>query len=231
MKLILSGGGDGTQSIKVDTYYRSLNPGRKTIAYIPHAIASSDWEKAEEWLLQRPALEGLTVRPVKDLANVDVAELTLCHSIFIMGGNTFTLLDCFRKTGFASTLVSIVDEVLIYGISAGAIVLGHDIQSAEIGPDADVNTVGLMDLAGVNLLQEYNIHAHFTPDQSDILTEMCKKSNHACIALSERAGVYVNGRIVTNIGADEIVIVYPSGHSVSLGEGDTVTLAYHATTA
>jgi len=60
-----------------------------------------------------------------------------------MGGNTLALLSCIKAAGFASKLKTVLNEVLIYGVSAGAIVFGHDIESAQIGPEADENTVGL----------------------------------------------------------------------------------------
>lgn len=227
MALILAGGGDVKQSTKVDNFYRSLNPGRKTIACVPQAIVSLEraWEKAEKWLLERPALEGFDVYTIKDLSNVEADDLKkLYHSIFIMGGNTFTLLSCIKAAGFDSKLKAVLSEVPIYGISAGAITLGHDIESAQIGPEADENTVGLRDLDALDFLGGYNVHAHFAPDQSQMLMDFCKKSNRPCIFLSERAGVFADGHKITNIGGDVVIIAYPSGEAVFLEEGSAISL-------
>ena len=133
MRLILAGGGDATRSAKVDSFYRSLNPGRRTIACIPQAIAPAEgaWERAERWLFERPALEGFDAHTIGDLAGVEPATLRSFHSMFIMGGNTFTLLAGVKAVGFGSKLKAVLDEVPIYGTSAGAIILGHDI---EFGP-------------------------------------------------------------------------------------------------
>jgi dipeptidase E len=226
MALILAGG-DAKQSTKVDDFYRSLNPGRKTIACVPQAIVPSEraWEKAEKWLLERPALEGFDAYTIKDLANVEADDLKKSyHSIFIMGGNTFTLLSCIKAAGFDSKLKAALNEVLIYGISAGAIILGHDIESAQIGPEADENTVGLRDLNALDFLGGYNVHAHFALDQSRIMMDFCKKSYRPCISLSERAGVFVDGHKITNIGADGVIIAYPSGETICLEEGSAISL-------
>src|SRR3954454_9708143 len=226
MKLILAGGGDATQSTKVDLFYRSLNPGKKTIACIPQAIAPAEgaWEKAEKWLLARPALDGFDVNTIKDIAEVEADKLDFYHSIFIMGGNTFTLLNRIKAAEFDFKLKTALNKVLIYGVSAGAIILGHDIKSARIGPEPDENTVGLGDLNALDLLGGYNVHAHFTPDQSQALMGFCKKSNRPCIALSERAGDFIDDHGVTNIGDDKVIFVYPSGKSVCLEEGSTTNL-------
>ncbi len=226
MRLILAGGGDATQSAKVDTFYRSLNPGRKTIACIPQALVPAEWawENAEKWLLERPALKGFDIHTTKDLTKVEATKLNLYHSIFIMGGNTFTLLSCIKAARFDATLKAVLNEVLIYGTSAGAIVLGHDIESAQIGPEADENTVGLCDLDALDFLSGYNAHTHFALDQSQILADFSRKLNRPCIALSERAGVFIDGYKINNVGADKVVIAYPLGESVCLEEGDAINL-------
>jgi peptidase E len=226
MRLILAGGGDATRSAKVDTFYRSLNPGRRTIACIPQAIAPAEgaWKGAERWLLERPALEGFDAHTIGDLAGVEPATLSSFHSMFIMGGNTFTLLACVNAAGFGSKLKVFLDEVPIYGTSAGAIILGHDIESAQVGPEPDENTVGLLDLGAFDLLGGYNAYTHFTPEQSRLLADFCKRANRPCIALGEGAGVFVEDHEVTNIGVDPVVIAHPSGGSVRLEGGRTISL-------
>jgi len=226
MRLILAGGGDATRSAKVDTFYRSLNPGQRTIACIPQAIAPAEgaWERVERWLLERPALEGFDAHTIGDLAGVEPTTLSSFHSIFIMGGDTFTLLACVKAAGFGSKLKAVLDEVPIYGTSAGAIILGHDIESAQVGPESDENAAGLLDLGAFNLLDGYNAYTHFTPEQSRLLADFCKRANRPCIALGEGAGVFVEDQEVTNIGADPVVIAHPSGGSVRLEGGRTINL-------
>lgn len=226
MKLILAGGGGATQSAKVDMFYRSLNPGRRTIACVPQAIAPAEgaWEGAERWLLGRPALEGFDAQTIGDLAAVEADTLRSCHSIFIMGGNTFALLGCARAARFDLKLKAVLNEVPIYGTSAGAIILGHDIGSARVGPGPDENLAGLLDLNAFDLLGGYNAYTHYTPDQSRSLADFCQRANRPCIALSEGAGVFVDDRKVTNIGADPVVIAHPSGELVWLEEDGTISL-------
>jgi peptidase E len=141
-----------------------------------------------------------------------------------MGGNTFTLFSLIKAARFDATLKIVLNEVLMYGTCAGAIILGHDIESAQIGPEADENTIGLPDFSSLNFLAGYNVHAHFAPDQSQILMDFCKKSHRPCIALSERAGIFVDDLKVSNIGADAVIVMYPSGETIGLEEGSTISL-------
>jgi peptidase E len=144
-----------------------------------------------------------------------------------MGGNTFTPLACVKATEFDSKLKAVLDEVPIYGTSAGAIILGHDIESAQVGPEPDENAAGLVDLGALDLLGGYNAYTHFTPEQSRLLADFCKRANRPCIALSEAAGVFVEDQEVTSIGTDPVIIAYPSGGSVRLEGGHMIRLIPH----
>ena len=69
---------------------------------------------------------------------------------------------------FASKLTTALSKVLIYGASAGAIVRGHDIELAQVGPEADENTADLRDLNALDFLDSCNVYAHSILDQSQV---------------------------------------------------------------
>ncbi|HUS16474.1 MAG TPA: hypothetical protein VM536_15865, partial [Chloroflexia bacterium] len=98
------------------------------------------------------------------------------------------------------------------------------IESAQVGPEPDENAAGLLNLGAFDLLGGYNVYTHFTPEQSRLLADFCKRSNRPCIALGEGAGVLVEDHEVTNIGADPVVIAHPSGESVRLEGRCTISL-------
>ncbi len=70
--------------------------------------------------------------------------------IYMMGGNTFYLMDMIRKYDFDKEIISALDNGAIYiGSSAGSIILGNSIEYAL---PFDENSVGLKDFAGLKLV-------------------------------------------------------------------------------
>lgn len=70
--------------------------------------------------------------------------------MYMMGGNTFYLLDVIRKTGFDENIKNFIKSGKIYiGSSAGSEILGNSIEPA-IGYDE--NNVNLKDLTGLKII-------------------------------------------------------------------------------
>ena len=109
-----------------------------------------------------------------------------------MSGDTFTFFCCVKAVGFASKLKTALSKVLIHGASAGAIVRGHDIESAQVGPEADENTADLRDLNALDFVGGCNVYAHSILDQSQVLVDFCKKSNRSRISLSKKVGAFID---------------------------------------
>lgn len=126
-----------------------------------------------------------------------------------MGGNTFTLLHALRKTGFIEHLSQFIKSGrVVYGISAGAIIMGKDIRTAMIGPEADKNKVGLRNLTGLNLLNGYNVHPHYDPRNDEILFEYLKTNNAPLLGISEQSGAYIRNNSMLALGYDPIILFH-----------------------
>ena len=70
--------------------------------------------------------------------------------MYMMGGNTFYLLDVIRKTNFDKEIIKFINSEKIYiGSSAGSEILGNSIEPA-IGYDD--NNVGMIDFTGLKLI-------------------------------------------------------------------------------
>ena len=70
--------------------------------------------------------------------------------IYMMGGNTFYLMDMIRKYNFDETIKNAIDNGIIYiGSSAGSIILGN---SVEYALPFDENNVKLKDFVGLKLI-------------------------------------------------------------------------------
>jgi dipeptidase E len=97
---------------------------------------------------------------------------------------------------------------IVYGGSAGAIILGRDIMTAA---HLDVNEVGLQDTAGLDLLNGYSVWCHYQPTDDARIHAYIARSTFPLIALSEQAGVLVE-----------------DGRVVALGTGPTVVFQEHS---
>lgn len=230
MGIILAGGGNATQSLLVDAFYRHrLASGRREadhspdIAFIAHAISPHtwDWDKSTEWLTRRDAMKDVSVTTIRDIEK-EISLIESARSIFIMGGNTFRLLDELKKSRLLERLGALSDAKLIYGISAGAIIHGDSIKSAELGSEADPNEIGLQDMAGANLLEGMNVFTHFRQADVPAAKRFAESENRPCICISEEGGGFWEAGELRNIGADEIRIVCPHGLIVSLPSGGSL---------
>ena len=100
------------------------------------------------------------------LENRTFAEMAAFDSIYIGGGNTFTLLDILHNTNFIKILRQFIDTGrVVYGGSAGAIIFGKDIRTAGLGKDADKNTTDLQTFDGLDLVEGFSIQCHYEKNQ------------------------------------------------------------------
>ena len=89
---------------------------------------------------------------------------------------------------------------IIFGGSAGAIIMGYDINSCS---NDDENSVGLENTHGFNVLNEYSICCHYD-DDNYIAIEFIKefvRAGNSIIALPEESSIYINGNSAVIIGS------------------------------
>lgn len=219
MTIILAGGGDPPQSISTDRHYAALiraSPARQgsDLQFIPNAVIP-DWstDQAVDWL-QRDSFADLSIKVVDDLAHI--AELPEPRSIFLMGGNTFRLLNDILKNSAEPFLRHYAEEGILYGCSAGAIVLGQSIRSAYLGQEADTNDVGLSQFDGLDLLGGLNVLPHFVPADLDSIKGLVEEEGSGCLCIAEDGGALWDGRTITNVGASELLLVRPGIEAVNV---------------
>lgn len=210
-KFILAGGGDANQSREVDEFFSALLP-RKKFLFIPHAVAPHIWsyEKTYEWIQKPDAFKNVDIVMWKDIANKTLANLDEFDAIYIMGGNTFTMLDQLKKTHFLDLLPNFLDTgKLVYGISAGAILMGKSIAIAEIGPkgEGDTNEIGITALDGLNLLKDYTVYTHYLESEDEQLFAYSHEHHSSIIGIPEESGIYVDGKDLKVLGTKPIVIL------------------------
>ncbi len=208
---ILGGGGDANQSKEVDEFFSALLP-RKKFLFIPHAVAPKIWsfEKTYEWIQKPEAFKDIEITMWEDITNKTLSDLKKFDAVYIMGGNTFTMLDQLKKTHFLDLLPDFLDtKKLVYGISAGAILMGKSIAIAEIGPngEGDTNEIGISALDGLNLLKDYTVYTHYLESEDDQLFAYSTEHSSPIIGIPEESGIYVDGKDLKALGSKPIVVL------------------------
>ena len=206
--LILAGGGDEKDSKPLDKLFISLIPKNKKILYLPIAWKTGDFESCKKWFTSTFSELGFTdIEMWTELSDKKYADLVDFGGIYIGGGNTFSLLNDLRTSGFDKSLKKFIQSGKpVYGGSAGAIIFGKDIRTAFFGTDPDENIVKLKDFSGFNLIQGYTIQCHYEPNQERELSKFSKENNLPVIALSERSGLHITNLEIKIIGFDPAYI-------------------------
>ncbi len=183
--IFISGGGDEYQTYHIDTAFFNTIPMNGRLLYIPTALYGHKlFTGAEKWLQSVLALHDRTDIIITTAWNL--LDTNIFHNnydgIYMGGGNTWLLLDELQKNNIDAYIKNQTYRgVIIYGGSAGAIILGKDIAH---NPDEKVRTIE--NTQGLDLLGGYSItpHAHERLHNIDDTVKM--------IYLNEEEGAYIS---------------------------------------
>ncbi len=211
MKIILSGGGSGEKTKKLDYLFASLLDKNKPLLYIPIAIDKQKHTYSEclRWLkdtFNKFGINNYIMWTEEELRNIkDVPERF--SGIYIGGGNTFYLLKTLKETKFWNMLKKFIKKgIPLYGGSAGAIIFGRTIATS-----SDENIVQLDNLKGMNLLRNISLFCHYKEENDEIIKKQISKNDlKKIIALPETTGIYITD-------GKKIIIGKESAHLFSLG--------------
>lgn len=204
--IILAGGGDEHQSKKTDERFRYYvnKVGVSSTLYIPLASRSDSHDKAIEWFMSTYNFLPNTTA----ITNIDEVSNIFKNSfgaIYIGGGNTGVLASVLRKYGLDTYIVSQLKQgAIVYGGSAGAIILGKTIATA---PNKEL-TISL-NLDGLGVIGDYSVLPHFEAkfQQRDI--KIANNYKTKLLGISEDAGVVIkDGNIIEKINPDGISEYY-----------------------
>lgn len=199
MRIFLCGGGCGQQTVDANKKLNEVIDHNKPILYIPLAMPSERYPSCYEWV--KDELKDIDVPNIDmvvsgtDLFNKNLENYS---ALFIGGGNTFKLLKDLKDSGsFEKIKVFIENNGIVFGGSAGAIILGQCIDTCKY---ADKNEVDLKDLMGFDVVSYFSFLCHFTNQDKEktelnknYLLELSKKEK--IIALPEEDTIYYeNGK-------------------------------------
>jgi dipeptidase E len=189
------------------------------VLYIPIALKRSDkYETCEDWFTQIYPDDRFDIDTLRDPSkNISFKNYDL---IYIGGGNTYSLLDDLRKNDLVQPLKDYVDaEGMVYGGSAGAIILGEHIGTA-VG---DENYVGLNDFDGLGLARGYDFRPHYTERHRQAVTDHIERTGNPVMCCPEESGVRLQGDEARVLGKKPVILRL-GNQEIRVKPGSTVGL-------
>lgn len=198
--IFLSGGGDKKFTKKLDEGFISVIDREKPLLYIPVAMKNIlAYEDCYEWA--NDLFNSLGIQKIvmwTEIKQRNLKDLERFSAVYIGGGNTFSLLDELRGSGFDQTIVSYIHKGgIVYGGSAGAIIMGSDIQTCA---HLDENEVALTDTSGFALIGNYAIWCHYNDMDDEKIRNFILENKKPVIALPEETGICFNEKIIKVTG-------------------------------
>lgn len=119
------------------------------------------------------------------------------YAVYIGGGNTWSLHKELSDSGFMDALSRYVRAGgIVYGGSAGAIILGKRIDTQD---DARAVTVDSLD--GLDLLGGHSIVPHFKNEERERFRSLAMEHSAPILAIPEEGGIAIVGMTATVFGA------------------------------
>ena len=189
--LFLSGGGDRKNTEKFDEEFQRQIGQVKPLLYIPIAMDGViPYADCLQWM--RDVFNPLGIHEIvmwTDLHRKSVDDLQQFSAVYIGGGNTFHLLNEMRNTGFDKVLKAYIKgDGVVYGGSAGAIILGSNIMTSA---HLDENEVGIEDFSGLDVLDGLAVWCHYESGNDEMIRSYIRDFDTPVIALPEESGAYL----------------------------------------
>jgi dipeptidase E len=142
-------------------------------------------------------------------------NLNNVSAIYIGGGNTYKLLKLMKESGFLPVLKKYIQNGgIIYGASAGAVLMGKKISTYIENKYLLENKKNKYTITkGMALMGNYSIITHFNKEDYFKIKEYFKKNNNPIIAIPEGIGLMLKDNYMKVIGDKAVYIFKKNGVS------------------
>lgn len=178
MTMLLTSDGIATELHDIFLSLLAKAPSDYSVAFITTA-ALDRGDDNPSWLEHyRQELRHLGITNIEDIDLRKFTHQTLQEKLetkdifFVNGGNTYYLMKYVTESGFGQILPQLLEQNKLYiGVSAGSVIMGHDIALASWSPnDEDVNDGYISDTTGLALVP-FAIWPHFKTSDEIVIKE------------------------------------------------------------
>lgn len=224
-KIFISGGGSIEDNFLLDEkFVNSLE--RRKVLYIPIAMERDEvgFESCYDWIisaLSKHSKEFIDIVMFLNLADKNL-RISDFDGIYIGGGNTYKLLQHIYDTGFDKILMSFIkNNGIVYGGSAGAIILGKNISTV-----IEENDKNYKYNQGLSLIGGYSIKCHYKDIDDKKIFKFIEHYKCPIIALPEKTGLVINNKHAEVVGSESALIFSINGEKEYKKPNDIITSAY-----
>lgn len=216
MKLVLASQGFTTPEIANTVAELANKPLENlNVAIINEAYAGIEAGQHEGWLINELSLIAQYAKGSISFVNIrayDIADiekrLDFADVIYIVGGAQIILPRLFRQTGFDNLLEKLGNSKVILGTSAGANVLGAQIESADYwrdqyGDPDEYLTESSFGLVGFNILPHFGREDH-PRRTAEVLTPLLRNNPFPLYGVTDTQAVIYDNDIIKFVGGSPI---------------------------
>ena len=195
--LLLTSTGISSDMVR-ESFLREIGVHRnQKIAIITNAAQEGKENKYAHLAEQQFRDLGFSFISFVDVETEQIHILDDADIIYVMGGNTFTLLKKIRESGadeILSERLSGTSNLMYIGVSAGSILLTPTVRLAnEVEPDP--NDEGVHDFSGLSFFRD-EIYPHYTEDvESEIRSYEIRHSVSVLRITNDEAILVKNGNV------------------------------------
>ena len=215
--LFISGGGGSKESFLLDKLFLERVDQKRSILYIPIAMEIDylGFESCYDWIIKTVsdiAENFIDIEMWTDLNSKSWDDIKDFGAIYIGGGNTFKLLNYLFDTGFILLLKKYISNGgVVYGGSAGAIIMGKSVNTVEEENDRDYKQS-----KGLNLFSGASIICHYENIMDRKIINYAVENSEGVIALPEKTGLFLLNSEISVIGYEPAYFFDPKGNVKTL---------------
>lgn len=204
--LFLGGGGNSNDSFILDQEFLKTLKSRKFL-YVPIALERDEigYEACYDWITKtflEISKEFVDITMWLNLVDKKLEDLLEFDALYFGGGNTYRLLNEIRKTSFDKLTVDFIKRgKSFYGGSAGAIILGETVDTAQF---VDKNEANIKDTHGLGLINGYSVWCHYQSPHDQQIKTLLTMGDGKIIAIPEKSGVCISNSKAKVLGTESV---------------------------